>query len=201
LNGKFFAFQPRDSNITQLVLYWYESAVFNTGSSSEQKYVKISLITYPENSEDIPETENMLLSFGKTIANYWQPIRTWSTIALTIAQNGHLLITIPTAFIVAILIVQIIQKQREKKSNLKIYNKLPSEKDKLILKTVHQTAKKNQPTANSIALHYQKLSGKKTELDLLIKKLKEAEKVNLIKRDITSREDEPTLTWKSQIPF
>ena len=141
----------------------------------------------------------MLQTFGIAIAGYWQPIKTWSTIALTIAQNGHLLITIPTTLLATILAIQTIQKQREKKANLKVYNKLISQQDKRILKATHKAAKIGKPTTNSIATLYQKLSGKTISLDFLTKKLKEAEKADLIKCDVASQNDEPILVWRSQL--
>ncbi|MDH5689830.1 MAG: exosortase/archaeosortase family protein, partial [Candidatus Bathyarchaeota archaeon] len=99
LTGKLFAFKQAKTNTTQVVLYWYESALFNTGSSSEQKYVKTSLVAYPKNPHNITETEEMLLPFAKAIVDYWQPIKTWSQISLTIAQNGAPLTTIPTTLL------------------------------------------------------------------------------------------------------
>ncbi|MEM2935847.1 MAG: hypothetical protein QW231_01565 [Candidatus Bathyarchaeia archaeon] len=75
------------------------------------------------------------------------------------------------------------------------------EEEKLILKAVHQASKRDKPTGNTIASRYQKLAGKSIELSLLLQKLNEAEEVNLIKRHLTSREDEPLLVWRSQVPF
>jgi exosortase len=198
--GRFFAFKQANSNTSQVVLYWYENALFNTGSGSEQKYVKISLIAYAKNPEGVPETEDVLLPFGKAIVNYWQPIKTWSQIALLISQNGIILITVTTALLTTILSYQVIKDREKRKSNLKIYNKLALQQEKLILQATHE-ASQQKPTANTIASHYQKLTGKTIELGLLIEKLNEAEKVGLIKREITSQEDEPILTWKSHVPI
>jgi len=145
--------------------------------------------------------EDQLLPFGKAIANYWQPIKTWSQIALLISQNGITLIGITIALLAAILSYQLVKNRGEKKSNLKLYNKLAQQEEKLILKAAHEASKKEKPTANTIASHYQKLTGKTIDLELLITKLNQAEKAGLIKRDITSQEDEPILTWKSQISF
>ena len=201
ITARYFAFQYIETNLTQVVLYWYENTLVNTGSNLEQKHVKISLITFTKNPEDIHSIEDQLLPFGKAIANYWQPIKTWSQIALLISQNGINLIAITIALLAIILSYQIIKNRGEKKSNLKLYNKLAPQEEKLILKAAHEASKKEKPTANVIASHYQKLTGKTIDLELLIAKLNEAEKVGLIKRDITSQEDEPILIWKSQISF
>ena len=201
ITARYFAFQDTKTNLTQVILYWYENALFNTGSNPEQKHVKISLITFTNNSEDIHSIEDQLLPFGKAIANYWQPIKTWSQIALLISQNGIILITITIVLLATILSYQAIKNQGEKKSNLRFYNKLALHEEKLILQAAHEASKKEKPTANAIASHYQKLTGKPIELKLLLEKLNQAEKAGLIKRDITSQEDEPILTWKSQISF
>lgn len=199
ITARYFAFQYIKTNITQVILYWYENTLFNTGSNPEQKHVKISLIIYTNNPEDNHSIEDQLLPFGKAIANYWQPIKTWSQITLLISQNGINLIAITIALLATILSYQAIKNRGEKKSDLKLYNKLALQEEKLILQAAHGASKKEKPTANVIASHYQKLTGKTIDLELLIAKLNEAEKVGLIKRDITSQEDEPILTWKSQI--
>ena len=201
ITARYFAFQDTKSNITQIVLYWYENALFNTGTSQEQEHVKISLIAFAKKPEDIPAIEEQLLPFGKAIVNYWQPIKTWSQIALLISKNGIILIAITTVLLATILSYQAIKGLEEKKSNLKLYTKLALHEEKLILQAVHQASRTDKPTANAIASHYQKLTGKTMELEPLIEKLKEAEKAGLIKSDITSEQDEPIFAWKSQTPL
>ena len=201
ITARYFAFQDKKSNLTQVVLYWYENALFNTGSSREQKHVKISLIIYTNNPEDIPIIEEQLLPFGQAIANHWQPIKTWSQVALLISHNGIILIAITIVLLATILSYQVIKNRGEKKSNLKLYKKLALQEEKPILQAAHEASKKEKPTTNVVASKYEKLTGKTIDLELLIAKLNEAEKVGLIKRDIASQEDEPILTWKSQISF
>jgi exosortase len=200
LIGKYFAFQQTASNTTQVVLYWMESAFFDIGSSSEQKYVKISLIVFPKNSS-IQETEALLYPFAEEIINFWQPIKAWSQISLIIAQNGALLATMPITLLATVLAANFIQMHREKKSNLKIYNQLDTEEEKRILQAVHQASKKETPTAGAIASCYQKLTGKTIETETLIQKLNQAEELRLVKRDIASQEDQPIIVWKSQTPL
>jgi len=199
ITARYFAFQDIETNITQVILYWYENVLFNTGSNPEQKHVKISLIIFTNNPEDIHSIEDQLLPFGKAIANYWQPIKTWSQIALLTSQNGINFIAITITLLATILSYQVTKNRGEKKSNLKLYNKLTLKKEKLILQVAREASQEEKPTANVIASHYQKLTGKTIELEPLIEKLNQAEKVGLIKRGITSQEDEPILTWKTQI--
>jgi len=201
LIGKYFAFQQTTSNTTQVVLYWMESAIFDTGSSNENKYVKISLIVFPKDSDGIPETEKLLLPFAKAIIDFWQPIKAWSQINLVIAQNGALLTTIPTTLLALILTTNLIQKYRDKKANEKIYSQLSLEEEKQILQAAHDASKKEQPTVNAIASHFKKLTGKTIDPRTLIQKLKQAEQLGLIRRDIANREDQPITIWKNQTPL
>jgi len=202
ITARYFAFQDDvASNFTQIILYWYEKALFKTGSSTEQKHVKTSLIAFTNNPENIFSIEDQLLPFGKAISNYWQPIKTWAQITLTISQHGAVLMAITATLLATTLMYQAIKTQKEKKSNLKVYNKLALEEEKRLLQAAHQAAQKRKPTGNEITSHYQKLARKPIELELLFKKLNDAEEAGLIKREITNREDEPTLTWKTQISF
>jgi len=86
--ARFFAFQHKSNNQTQLVLYWFESVVLNISNSIQQKHVKISLIAYPGSSEDLPAMENQLLYLASEIAGYWDPIKVWSTITILLSQNS-----------------------------------------------------------------------------------------------------------------
>jgi len=199
--GRYFAFQRINSDTIQVVLYWYENAFFNTGSSLEQKHVKISLIAYTKTREEVSLIGEQLLPFGKAIANHWQPVKTWSQIILTIAQHGDTLITITTGLLAITLALQAVKNQRERRSNLRVYNKLALIEEKLILQAVHQTAKEDKSTGNEIASCYQRLAGKPIESNVLLQKLNEAEEAGLVKREIISHNDEPVLIWKSQVPF
>jgi exosortase len=199
LIGKYFAFQHTSSNTKQVVLYWMESAFFNTGSSQEQKYVKLSLVVYPTDSDEISRIEDLLYPFAEAIINYWQPIKTWSQISLTIAQNGGLLTVVPAALLILIVIGNLIQNQRNKKSNLKVYNQLSQEQEKLGLQAVQESAQKGEATTSSIASEYKKLTGTSIDAKQLLKTLEQAEKLGLVKRSITSVEDQPIIVWKSQI--
>jgi len=201
ITARYFAFQDKKSNLTQVILYWYENAFFNTGTSLEKEHVKISLIAYAKTSEDVPIIEEELLPFGQAIANHWQPIKTWSQITLTIAQHGTIFITITTSLLAITLALQVIEKQKERKSNLRAYNKLALEEEKLILQAAHHAAKKDKPTGNQIASCYQRLAGKPIESSLLLQKLHEAEEAGLVKKEIISHNDEPVLIWKNHVPF
>jgi len=198
ITARFFAFKR--SNMTQVILYWYGNAPFKIGSISEQKYIKISLNAFANQPKDVSQIENQLLPISKAIINYWRPIETWSGIAIAIAQQGKALLIINVTLLAMTLIYQGMKSRKEREKNLRIYNKLALEQEKIILKAAHQAAQKNKSTGNSIISHYQKLTGESIRLETLFKKLKEAEEIGLMKREIAGREDEPLLIWKSQMP-
>jgi len=197
--GRFFAFEHTQYNLTQVMLYWYEQAIFETDSGLEQKYVKISTIAYANSPANFTEIEDMLLPFGETIASYWQPIRTWSKITTAIAQNGTTLIAATTTALIIALLLQRIQKYKQKKSNFMAFNRLALQEERTILQAAYHTSQKSIPTGNAIALSYQKLAEKPIKFNKLIQKLYQAEEAGLIKRKIASQEDNPTLTWKTII--
>jgi uncharacterized membrane protein len=132
MTARYFAFQYHSSNQTQVVLYWYETATFNLNGTAQQKHVKMSLVTYPESPEGVQEAETLLLPFATAINGYWQPIKTWTTIALTISQNGLTLSATTTALLTAMLIYYFLQSQQEKASLLRLYSKLPEQTQHLI---------------------------------------------------------------------
>jgi exosortase len=193
--ARYFAFQYTKTNQTQIVLYWYETATFTTNNTAQQKHVKISLIAYPNAPQEIPTTENQLLPVAEAVANYWQPIKTWTQIALTISQNGPAL-TATTATLLAItLAFQIFESRKERKSILRLYNKLAFQ-DKLILRAVAQASRKGKPVTKAIASQLQTVIGKNIHMEQLEERLREAERVGLTKRNITNQQDEPKVAWK-----
>jgi hypothetical protein len=198
--ARLFTFQYVKTKQIQVVLYWYETSIFIANNTSQQKHVKISLIAYPESLEEVSEIEQQMTSIAKAIADYWQPIKTWTRIAITISQNGSTL-TLATATTIALAAAYMeAVKRRTWRTNRKIYEKL-SKEDKLILEAVNQASKEDKPNTEAIAKQYQKLTGKPIKIEQLIEKLEATEKIGLTRREIANIEDEPTLTWKNQTPI
>ena len=198
LKGRFFAFQQTKTNTTEVVLYWYESILFNANSTSEQKYVKTSLVVFPEGPEAVAETEGMLLMFAEAIVNYWQPMKIWSQISMAIAENGVALTAMPATMIAAVLVFQFIKKSEEKKSNLRMYRKLVPQ-ERFVLMAAHVTTLKPESTLDTIAEQYHEITGKTIDSGELAEKLEQAEKAGLMKKDLASRGDRPIIVWKSLI--
>jgi exosortase len=199
ITARYFAFQYQSTNQTQLVLYWYETSTFMVNGTSQQKHVKISLITYPKTPEQVPEAETQLLPFATAINNYWQPIQTWTQIALVLSQNGLTLSVGTAALLVVILFYQAFQNRQDWLSMLRLYGKLP-EQDKLLIKAVQQATKLGTPTTANIANQMQELTKTPASTSLMAERLQEAANAGLIKKTIANNADEPTITWKSQLP-
>lgn len=196
LIARYFAFQYKKNNITQIVLYWYETSTFTTNTTTQQKHVKISLIAYPNPTEPLQQTEDELLKIGKAIANHWQPMKTWTEIALLISKNGDYLLLIPTTLLIITILYQALNHIKTKQTNLKAYQKL-SKENQTIIQATHQT--KTTPTTINIAATYEKLNHKPITTDKLVEKLRQAQETDLIKKQIINNQDEPVLGWKTQL--
>jgi exosortase len=196
--SRYFVFQYIATNKTQAVLYWYETATFTVNSTSQQKHVKISLITYPESIEDLPNIENQMIPLATAITNYWQPIKAWSQITMLISQNGANLATATSAILIATLIFYHLENRRQRRANTNAYQKL-SMQNKQVVDAVRQTGKTTTPTLGNIAKNVRKAIGKNINKTQLLQELSELEKLDIIKSVISNQQDEPIQTWKTQM--
>jgi hypothetical protein len=196
-----FAFQYTKTNQTQIVLYWYETATFTANNKVQQKHVKISIIAYPKTTEEIPAIEGQMLKVAEVIASYWQPIKAWTQISLTISGNGLALTIASFTLLATTLVYQKLHRWKERKTTLKLYKKLNQQEIEPIIKAIQQASKKVEPTTNEIAAYYQKITGRKIKTEVLSEKLRQTQKIGLIEKEITSKDDEPIAVWKSNMSF
>jgi exosortase len=200
LIGRYFVFQYPATNVTQAVLYWYETATFVVNSTSQQKHVKISMIAYPENTENLTAVENQLLTSARTVANNWQPIKTWSPIALFLSLNGNKLVILPIMLLAGIAIFYIYHRRKEKRMNFKIYQKL-SKPNQQIIEAIIETQKATKPTLKAIANTYKNRTAKSIEEKKLLYRISEIEKTGIIKSEIANNKDIPTQIWKTHMTW
>jgi exosortase/archaeosortase family protein len=198
MTARYFAFNLIDKNTTQLVLYWFETSTFKVNDTAEQKHVKISVITYPNNATDVPQEEKTLLPFATAIANYWQPIKAWTQVALTFSQNGMILAAATLTLLSCTTLFYISEKTKNKKAKTNTYNKLP-ETDKQTIDTVSQPKKTLLSTLQNIASAYQNTTHTQIEQQTLLQKLIQAEETGIVTRQVISRQDEPVQIWKTQL--
>ena len=194
---KYFAFLNKTNEQSQVVLYWKTEATFKTNDTSETKYVKISLITYPLSTQNLTKAE-ALLPFATEIANYWEATKSWSPINLALSKNGIFLSGITGALIVALIVMYEFEKRKIRKTNFKTYKKL-SKPNKQIIDLVRETETNTTPTLNAIATTYKNKTQQPIDKKELLYKLLEGERTGIIKRDIANNNDEPTQIWTIHI--
>jgi len=194
--ARYFAFQWIETNQTQQVLYWFETARFMENGATQQKNIKISLITYPDTPQDIKAED--LQPFATAIVNHWEPITTWTPIALSLSQNGANLAAIAILLMAFLIVPYTIEKRKERKANTNAYQKV-SEPIKQIIDTVLETQKTTAPTLSAIAATYKNRTGKTIEKEELFSRILEAEKTDIIKSYIANKQDEPIQIWKAQL--
>lgn len=198
--GRYFVFQYKDTNVTQAVLHWYETAKFSINSTSQQKHVEISLIMYPDNLQELPSIEKELLAMGDEIATYWQPIKKWSQITLWLSQVGDELIIVGSLLLVGTMSVFFYERRKERKRNLLIYQKLSNPLKKLV-DAMRETEKKGVSTLNDIETALSDVAEDPKDHQTLLQELAKIEETGIVERVVANRDDEPLLTWRTQISF
>jgi exosortase len=196
--ARYFAFKDKSNNQTEIVLYWFENSIFTTNGTSQQKYVEISLIAYPNTPQDVASMEDELLPFATAIVNYWQPIKMWTAIAITLSRNGLTLAEITIALLAAIIVFYTFETIKQRRANARVYQKLSSQ-NKQIIDAITQTEKTTRPTLQAIADTYKSRTRLKIDEKDLLQKLSETEKTGIIESAIANIQDEPTRTWKTKM--
>jgi hypothetical protein len=195
LIAQYLVFESPD-NYTQVTLYWYERATFQTGLTVEQKYVKISLIILTKNAGDYHQLEQELLAAGQLIASKWEPLKTQSLISLGVPAQQALLVG-SAAFLVSMKFAQFSTERRRTTNNLKIFNNFASPKEKIVLETARELAKeKRYMTTSDIIESVEKRVGKTVNPKKVLSMLNTLEEYGFTKKSIISIENAPVLVWK-----
>lgn len=195
LSARYLAFQNTDTNNTQVILYWYARSIFKTEEGYDEKWSKISVIEYIEKPGDYTTAEEELLYVAKAIANFWQPVTTWSWIALIIAQNGLIIIIMTLISLIATLFFSLYLVRNRRREAIQAYKQISDPEELQILDAV-KALKKYQANESNIISKYREISGKEIEMERLHKKLAEALEAGLIERGVISINDEPHVSWR-----
>jgi hypothetical protein len=196
LTARYLTFTSPD-NYTQTTLYWYETATFNTGITTTQKYVRISLLTITENATGYEQYENQLYNVGQTVAAYWEPLKNQALVSLGIpAQEAILIASI--AFVAVAATTEYSAQWRKKTSNMKLFNNLAPKEEKLCLQTIQKLAE-NKKTfkTQEIAQALMEKTGQNPTPQGLNALLKHLEQYGFIKHDLATKDDTPVLVWKT----
>ena len=137
--------------------------------------------------------------FATAINSYWQPIQTWTIVALIISQNGNVFSAMAGTALAAIIVYGVFLNRRAKLSVLRLYGKL-SQQDHLLIKAVSNAQELGNSSTQNIAVEFQKLTGIQNSESWFTQKLQDAENSGLIKKKLSSVEDNPTFSWKCQMP-
>lgn len=193
--ARYFVFQ-HPANYTQVTLYWYQKALFKTGLTVEPKYVRISLIILNETPNDSPQLKQKLVNMGQSIAAYWEPLKAQSLVSLGI-PTMQVLLGSTILFAIFLQTTQYTRERRRKTTNLKIFGKLASPKEKLLYQTIKELSQKTkETTTQNIASAFEKATSKEAKLNELIDMLNNLEKHGIIKADTINILDQPRLVWK-----
>jgi len=159
--ARYLVFQ-HPSNYTYTALYWYQKAMFKTGLTVEQRYVRINLLVLTKNSNDSTKLIEKLQNIGQSIAVYWEPLRVQSLVSLGATVQQFLL----GSAMLAAVITQTSQyalEQKKKRTNQKIFEKLASRKEKLLYQTIKELNQKTkETTTQNIASAFEKATGNST---------------------------------------
>ncbi len=194
--GRYFAFQYRTTNQTQVVLYWYETATFSINGTSIEKQAKISLVMYPQSTSDVPQAQGLLLGVAKDVNDFWQPIKTWTAISLTMSKNGLALSAFAVTLLVALLISKVFLNRNDKSSLLTVFERLPKQ-NQLIVTAVANAQTHGNPTTESVANELEKLTNTQIDRALLKEKLQDLENAGLIEKVLVNREDRASFAWRN----
>jgi exosortase len=195
---RYFGFQYLNSNQTQVVLYWYQTSVFQVDNSAQSKSVMISLITYPSHANDVIKYEEMLYPFAIAINNYWQPIQRWTPVAIALSENGVLILGSIIISLAFVLFYYALLTWRQRASNLKLYNKL-SEQDKSLVQAIIMAQKNGKSTAEEILSCFESINATTVSNDYLVRWLEQAVNSGLVSKRIENVNDQPVFMWRSQV--
>jgi exosortase len=194
--GHYFVFEsPND--YTQISLYWYEKALFNTGLAVEQKFVRLTLIILAANSTAYPMHEKELLTFAQSIAEYWEPLKEQSVFSLSVTLQ-QLLLVATTLFMGITGTAEYARKQKKEEKNLRIFEQFVPQDEKLIVQTIQKLNSEGSATTRNIADAIEQATGERPVTGKLTNTLYHLQENGLIEIDIMKVNDEIQLVWKSQ---
>ena len=195
LSARYFSFINKDSNITQVILYWYAQSVFHTTKGPIQMWSKISVIEYTDIPEYYRIVERDILPVAHAIADYWHPISTWSGIGVELAENVPILLVLTIFMIISVTIYGIYLNIAGKKKSRILYNDIEDYEDRNVLHVLKSTENVRMKI-NEISAKYKDITGNEIDLDILNSKLKKAEEIGIIKVLYLNEYDRPYKSYK-----
>ena len=196
--GRFCVFRYTRSDTNQTVMYWIQTSPFSINSTIVERYVKISLVTYPASLDQITDSENRLLSFAESVTDYWGPISQWSQVALAVSRSRYVLLALPFSLLVGTVLYILLQRMRDKKADERAYQKLP-QLHKQIVDSISHTQRSSKPTFINIWSTFRKISGRTIESQEFHEMLLAVEKNEVVRSGFVSIDDYPFKIWKTRV--
>jgi exosortase/archaeosortase family protein len=199
--ARYFVFQyPPDeatlANYTQVTLYWYQKALFQTGLTVESKYTRISLLILTRNSDEYPKHEQRLLDLSQLIAAYWEPLKAQSLLSLGIPTIQILLVS-TIVFAIAMQTTQYANEQRKKTTNLRLFERYGSPEEKGLYQTIKDLRQKTkETTTKNLESAIRKEPANPGKTSNLLDTLRNLQENGIIQLDVTNVQDQPKLVWK-----
>ena len=197
ITARYFAFIEKDMEEIQVVLYWYTLSTFKTDIGYEDKWVKLSVISYAETRDRVLTTEKELLSFALKIIDYWRPIKSWSPIMLSLAKNGITFVNFYFLIIAGSIEYNFYLRIRSNISARKIFNQLEDAIDIEVINAVNSF--KDGSCESEILEKYLEISNKNISIKTIKEKLQKAEKIGLIEKKMVKIENEPYIFWRAVV--
>ena len=197
ISARYFVFKEDDVDRIQVILYWYTLSTFKTSGGYEDKWVKLSIITYVNSRDAVVQAENMLLPFAENISAHWQPVQSWSPIILSFAQNGLLFISLFMFALIGLTGYALHSWIRKRQDAKRLLNRITDPVDKDIIATLGLFQEGS--CEEKILEKYEEISGRTINMDTLTNKLRIAQEMGLVDRKIVKIYNFPHLIWKSNL--
>ena len=112
ITGRFLEFVRVGSTVPEAVVYWFEQAQFTANGTLVSRYVSISLDAYPDDltraglisgTGDTDGIRAMLVPMARSVAERWEPLKTWALIHVGLGQwGGYMLILAVSPCVIAV---------------------------------------------------------------------------------------------------
>ncbi len=205
LTGRFFAFQRPGSELTEVVLYWFERAPFKFPSGLEERNVQISIWSITDrlaaaglisSSDSLLEIEDLYLTFARPVAQFWQPVRSATLIKTGVIQFSSALLVVPIVPIGAVGLWEILKNEGERRKSRKVAGALVLGKERALIEAVSKAQDTGRLSLSRIAIQFELLTGDSIQHQDLKDMLERAEEVGLVFKSVVARDDVPYLVWK-----
>ena len=193
--AEFLAFENPTGNYTQVTLYWFNRASFNTGVTVQQKYVRISLIVLTKDSDGFMQYKQDLIDAGNSIAQFLSPMKAQAFFSLGIPMQQALLAILLSFFLITVT-TQYFTQRRAMISNTAVFSNFASYKEKTVLNVVQDLSKQKTNVRTSEIIDCLTLKvGKPVNPRFVYSIMNSLEKNGFVSKNITLVSNVPIQTW------